>query len=211
MANSKGTNLSSPSRFYTNRVLKLTLTELSGRTFMTLAELQNKISKTVERQEHPDLKVLRSARAKSAATETRDSSDDHHGPSAGISKTLINFWLDAVLMLAFVVLSIVSVITQFVFPPGVNAKGWMLWGMNLNQWNGLQFATLAVLGFGIVVHVMLHWTWVCSVVAKKLIKGKKIPDGGLQTVYGVGLLIGLLLTAAVIVGIAMMTIKMPPH
>ena len=42
-------------------------------------------------------------------------------------------------------------------------------------------------------------------------KGKEIPDGGLQTVYGVGLLIGLLLTGAVIVGIAMMTIKMPPQ
>lgn len=211
MAKSKGTDSCFDPRFYTNRVLKLTLTELSGRTFMTLAELQQKVSKTVELQEHPDLKTLRSARAKSTAAETHDSSNDHHGPGSGISKVLINFWLDAALMLAFVALSIVSVITQFVFPPGVNAKGWMLWGMNLNQWNGLQFATLAVLGFGIVVHVMLHWTWVCSVVAKKLMKGKEIPDGGLQTVYGVGLLIGLLLTGAVIVGIAMMTIKMPPQ
>jgi hypothetical protein len=211
MVNSKGTDAYFPPRFYTNRLSKLTLTELSGRTFMTLAELQQKVSKPVERQEHPDLKALRAVSRKSPASESRDSSDDHDGSRSGVSKTLINFWLDAVLMLAFAALSIVSVITQFVFPPGVNAKGWMLWGMNLNQWNGLQFATLAVLGFGIVVHVMLHWTWVCSVVAKKLMKVKEIPDGGLQTVYGVGLLIGLLLTGAVIVGIAMMTIKMPPQ
>lgn len=178
---------------------------------MTLAELQQKVSKTVNRQEHSDLPSLRSVSSRSHAAEHRYSPDENDSVRSGIPKTLINFWLDAVLMLAFVALSIVSVITQFVFPPGVNAKGWMLWGMNLNQWNGLQFATLAVLGFGIVVHVMLHWTWVCSVVAKKLMKEKEIPDAGLQTVYGVGLLIGLLLTGAVIVGIAMMTIKMPPQ
>jgi hypothetical protein len=126
-----------------------------------------------------------------------------------LSTTLVNFWLDAALMVLFVSLCIVSVINQFVFPPGVDAKGWLLWGMGLNQWTSLQFGTLAILGFGIVIHVMLHWAWVCSVVAKKLFRAKQIPDTGLQTVYGVGLLIGLLLTGAVIVGIAMMTIQMP--
>lgn len=34
-----------------------------------------------------------------------------------LSKTLVNFWLDVALMLAFTGLSLVSVIVQFVFPP----------------------------------------------------------------------------------------------
>jgi hypothetical protein len=38
-----------------------------------------------------------------------------------------------------------------------------------------------------------------------------LPDDGIRTVYGVGLLIVLLLTGAAIVGIAMMTIQMPPQ
>ncbi len=128
-----------------------------------------------------------------------------------LSRTLINFWLDVILMLAFVALSLVSVIVQFVFPPGVAAKGWLLWSMNYSQWCGLQFALLSGLGFGIVVHVMLHWTWVCGVITKKLLHLKELPDDGIRTVYGVGLLIVLLLTGAAVVGVAMMTIQMPPQ
>jgi hypothetical protein len=131
--------------------------------------------------------------------------------SSRISRTLINFWLDTILMLTFVVLSITAVIVQFVFPPGVAARGWLLWRMNYSQWCGLQFTMLCVLGFGVVVHVMLHWTWVCGVVVRKLLHRKELPDDGIQTVYGVGLLIALLLTAATVIGFAMLTIQMPPQ
>ena len=127
------------------------------------------------------------------------------------SRTLINFWLDTVLMLTFDTLAIVAVIVQFVFPPGVAAKGWLLWGMNYGQWCSLQFAILCVLGFGVIVHVMLHWTWVCGVVVRKLLHRKQLPDDGIRTVYGVGLLITLLLAAATVVGVAMLTIQMPPQ
>ncbi len=128
-----------------------------------------------------------------------------------VSRTLVNFWLDAALMLMFVGYAIISAIVQFVFPPGVAAKGWLLWGMNYGQWCGLQFGVLSTLGFAILVHVMLHWTWVCSVISKKLLRLKELPDDGIRTVYGVGLLIILLVTSATIVGIAIMTIQMPPQ
>ena len=126
-----------------------------------------------------------------------------------ISRTVINFWLDTILMLTFVTLSITAVIVQFVFPPGVAAKGWLLWGLNYGQWCSLQFGMLCVLGFGVVVHVMLHWAWVCGVVVRKLLHRKELPDDGIQTVYGVGLLITLLLTAATVIGFAMLSIQMP--
>jgi hypothetical protein len=131
--------------------------------------------------------------------------------SSRLSPAVINFWLDTLLMLAFVALFITAVIVQFVFPPGVTAKGWLLWGMDFGQWCSIQFAILAVLGFGVVVHVMLHWQWVCGVVVRKLLHRKELPDDGIRTIYGVGLLITLLLTGAAIVGIAMLTIQMPPQ
>ena len=128
-----------------------------------------------------------------------------------ISRTVINFWLDAILMLTFVALSITAVIIQFVFPPGIAARDWVLWGMNYGQWCSIQFAILCVLGFGVVVHVMLHWSWVCGVVVRKLLKRRELPDDGIRTIYGAGLLIALLLAGATIVGIAMLTIQMPPQ
>lgn len=129
----------------------------------------------------------------------------------GLSRALVNFVLDAALMLLFAALCIVAVIVQFVFPPGVSAKGWHLWGLTFSQWSSLQFGLLSVLGLCIVVHVMLHWTWVCAVLARQILGQKDVPDNGLRTVYGVALLIGLLLTGAFFVGLAMISIQMPPQ
>ena len=122
--------------------------------------------------------------------------------------TLLNFWLDASLMLVFVSLAIVSVIVQFVFPPGIAARGWRLWTLSYGQWCSLQFALLAVLGLGVLVHVMLHWKWVCGVIARRLL-GKPVADDGIRTLYGVGLLIVLLNVAAAVVGVALLTIQSP--
>lgn len=142
--------------------------------------------------------------------------DDHeHSPVPAsrapgrISRTLVNFWLDGFLGLMFVVLSIVAVIVQFVFPPGVAARGASLWGMSYGQWCSLQFMLIAVLGLGILLHVMLHWTWVCSVLSKRVLNLPDVPDDGIRTVYGVGLLIALLLTGAICVGLAQWSIVLP--
>lgn len=140
---------------------------------------------------------------------------EHHAPapsrsSGRISRTLVNFWLDALLGAVFVALSITAVIVQFVFPPGIAAKGASLWGGSYGQWCSLQFGLIAVLGLGVLVHVMLHWTWVCSVLSKRVLGQAELPDDGIRTVYGVGFLIGLLLIGAVSVGVAQWMIEIPP-
>ena len=142
--------------------------------------------------------------------------DDHEHTTAPavqaagrISRTLVNFWLDVLLGVMFVALSITAVIVQFVFPPGVAARGAALWGMNYGQWCGLQFAVLAIFGLGVLLHVMLHWTWICSVVTKRVLGNSELPDDGIRTIYGVGLLICLLLIGAVCVGLAQWSIVLP--
>jgi hypothetical protein len=129
--------------------------------------------------------------------------------SRRVSMTLINFWLDTALMIVFVTLGIVAVIVQFVFPPGIAARGWLLWGMTYSRWCSLQFSLICVLALGILVHVMLHWTWICGVVFRRLARQNSLPDDGIRTVIGVGLLIGILLVSSACVGVAMMTIHQP--
>lgn len=124
-------------------------------------------------------------------------------------KTIINFWLDAALLVVFVSLGIVAVIVQFVFPPGTAASGWTLWGLSYGQWASLQFVILCVLALGVLVHVMLHWSWICGVIARRLLGRSKLPDSGTQTLYGVGLLIVLLNLAGVIVALAILGIESP--
>ncbi len=128
-----------------------------------------------------------------------------------MSRTVVNFLLDTVLLVAFVLLVWCSVVVRFVFPPGPSATGWKLWGYDFDQWAGLQFSLVGALFVGIVVHVMLHWSWVCGVFASRLSSDRKgRVDEGLQTIYGVGLLIAVLATIGIGVGAAVLSVR-PPH
>ena len=122
----------------------------------------------------------------------------------------INLALDILLLVVFIALGTVAVIVRFVFPPGPAAKGWTLWGFDYDAWSGVQFALLAGLAVGILVHVMFHWSWVCNVLASRFLRTRSgRVDDGLQTIYGVGLLIVLLNVIGITVAAAMLTIKGP--
>jgi Domain of unknown function (DUF4405) len=127
-----------------------------------------------------------------------------------LSRTSINFLLDATLLAAFSVLVFSAVIVRFIFPPGPDAKGWYLWGLSYDQWATVEFAMVAVLALGILLHVMLHWSWVCGVVATRLARGKKAKlDEGSQTIYGVGLLIAIFNLLGLVIAVAALTVRPP--
>ena len=127
-----------------------------------------------------------------------------------MSRTVLNFALDTGLLAIFVLLAWSSVVLRFVFPPGPAATGWRLWNLTYNDWASLQFALVAALALGILVHVMLHWTWVCGVVAKRCARSKgSKPDEGTQTLYGVGLLIVLVNILGMAIAAAALSIERP--
>ncbi len=109
-----------------------------------------------------------------------------------LSWTIINFWLDAMLLVNFVVLQWISAILQFVFPAGVDASGWKLWGADVVDWQNYQFVTLCVLSVGILVHVSLHWSWICGVINQKLFQRTIIKTNGIDTLIGVGVVAAIL-------------------
>jgi hypothetical protein len=127
-----------------------------------------------------------------------------------LSMSVINFWLDATLLGVLVLLGWVSATLQVVFPAPTLAAGWTLWGLNYDQWRDVQFGILCVFGFGILVHVMLHWNWVCSVIATQVIRSKERPDEGTQTIYGVVTLIVLLHILGAGVILALFFVHRPP-
>jgi hypothetical protein len=127
-----------------------------------------------------------------------------------ISMSVINFWLDAVLLAVFVSLGGISAVLRLVFPPPTTADGWKLWGWGYDQWSDLQFGCLCVLGLLVVLHVMLHWNWVCSVVMAQILRSRDRIDDSMQTIYGVGLLISLLLLLLAGVIAAMSGVRKPP-
>jgi len=123
---------------------------------------------------------------------------------------VVNFWLDVGLLAVLVVLGWISATLQVVFPAPTTAAGWSLWGLTYDQWRDLQFAVLCVFALGILVHVMLHWNWVCSVIATKVLRSKQRPDEGMQTIYGVATLIALLHIIGFGVILALLFVHRPP-
>jgi hypothetical protein len=131
-----------------------------------------------------------------------------------ITKTGINFCLDAFLLTVFLTLCWSSVVVRYVFPPAMSAEGWTLWGLDYLAWTDIQFGCLCLMAATVLLHVMLHWTWVCGVVANWRRKRQGEPpgakqDSGTRTLWGVGLLIVILNVLGLAIAAAALSIRGP--
>ena len=128
----------------------------------------------------------------------------------GFSRALLNFWLDAGLLVAVSVVAWVTVMLHVVFPPPTIADGWKLWGMTYNQWRDIQSAGLGLGGLLALEHLVLHWNWVCNIIATKVFRSKTRPDEAAQAVYGVGTFITIIVLVMSGVTIALFSVQAPP-
>jgi hypothetical protein len=117
------------------------------------------------------------------------------------------------MLVVFVTLLWTATIVRFVFPPAMAARDWTLWSWDIDQWIGLHYATLCLFTMLVVLHLMLHWTWVCGVVTARFMKradGKKpMADNGTRTLWGVGLLIVLLNVMGAAIAAAVLMVQQP--
>lgn len=87
-----------------------------------------------------------------------------------MSRTLLNFWLDTTLLALFLAWFWLGFVVRFVFPPGTLAEGWLLWGLTFDQWFEFEFWAACLFALAVLLHIMLHWTWVCGVITSRLIR-----------------------------------------
>lgn len=102
--------------------------------------------------------------------------------------TIINFWLDFLLLMLFVVQGWMFGVLHVVFPRGAGPE-WTVWGASSVIWSDWLFKLFCVFATGITLHVMLHWNWICGVISTRLLKRKVSRDNGVQTLLGVGVLV----------------------
>lgn len=130
-----------------------------------------------------------------------------------ISRTVVNFLLDATLLVVLLILAWVTALLRFIFPRPTVSAGWSLWGLGYDDWSQFQFVVVCVFLLGVLVHLMLHWTWICSVVSTRWPRptGRKAPrtDDGIQTLYGVGTLIAIVNIVGLLLAAAALTIVAP--
>ncbi|NOZ41200.1 MAG: DUF4405 domain-containing protein [Planctomycetes bacterium] len=128
------------------------------------------------------------------------------------NKTKINFWVDVLLLVVFLLLCWASVVTRYVFPVATLSEGWTLWGLDYLAWTDIQFAILCAMLATVLLHVMLHWTWVCGVIEswnrKRRGNGSaEKADTGNRTLWGVGFLIVLLNVLGLGIAVAALSVQ----
>jgi hypothetical protein len=129
-----------------------------------------------------------------------------------VSRTVVNFFTDVLLLLLFLMFCTLSVVLEFVFPVGTQAEGWTLWNLTFGEWSRVRFILLAAFAAVILLHVMLHWSWVCGVVESRLGRKKKggaAHDDPSRTLWGVGLLIVVVNVIGFVVAAASLAIQSP--
>lgn len=123
-------------------------------------------------------------------------------------RNALNFTIDALFFLAMLAMAWTGVIMRFILPPGSGGRGGgmhgTLWGWSRHDWGDLHF-WLAVTGVALLlVHVLLHWSWVYAMGRRALVRsdaGSGAPARRASAVWGAAL---LTLSLASLVGLGML-------
>lgn len=82
-------------------------------------------------------------------------------------KTTVNIIVDVAILVLMLTLACTGLVVRYTLPPGSGGhgggRGLVLWGMDRHEWGGVHFWLAVALLALLVLHVALHWGWVCGV------------------------------------------------
>jgi len=129
-----------------------------------------------------------------------------------LTRSAVNFLVDFSLLVTLCTVLWLTAVVQFVFPAGAESAGWTLWGGSYARWQYYHLVATSVFALDVLLHLILHWTWVCGFFTSRLSKrlGRRITwDEGIKTLYGVGSLIGVLMILGTLLLAAELQIRAP--
>lgn len=108
-------------------------------------------------------------------------------------RQILNFVIDTAALLVVLAMVATGFLLKWVLPPGSRGgQGLQLWGLTRHEWGDVHFWLAVALLLLALVHVALHWAWVCALVGRWV--GGSSPSGSAVTrsrqwLYGIGFLI----------------------
>lgn len=108
-----------------------------------------------------------------------------------MKRNTLNFWIDLISFLVMFGLIWTGLLIHYVLPPGTGGRhggqGLSLWGLGRHDYGDIHFyLALTLIGL-MVIHVWLHWSWICEVMNKLL--GMKSTSSARRATYGIVLLV----------------------
>jgi hypothetical protein len=89
-----------------------------------------------------------------------------------MKRTTVNFIIDFVAFLDLLALACTGFIMRFILPPGSAGHGQgfrggrpateakYLLSMDRHQWGGIHFYLAVIFAVLVLIHIILHWTWI---------------------------------------------------
>jgi hypothetical protein len=106
-----------------------------------------------------------------------------------------NFLIDILTFLVFFAKVWTGLLIHYVLPPGGGrGHALTLWGMNRHDYGKIHFYLALAMVALIIVHLWLHWSWICSVLSNLL--GAPQPKRIRRFLYGMVLLLVICIVTA---------------
>lgn len=97
-----------------------------------------------------------------------------------MKRSSLNFIVDLVSFVGLLGLAFTGFIMKYILPPGTGGCGWLLyggrgrgqikdlWSMTRHEWGSIHFYLALVFIILMVVHIILHWSWIKNYVKSLL-------------------------------------------
>ena len=89
-------------------------------------------------------------------------------------RSTINYLVDLLLLLAMLGMLWTGVVIRFVLPAGSGRHALLLWGKGRHEWGDVHYQLVFVTIGLVVLHVGLHWDWVCDVTGRLFVRGERV-------------------------------------
>jgi hypothetical protein len=105
-------------------------------------------------------------------------------------KSRLNYAVDFLTLLLILAMIGTGIVIRYVLPPGSGGHGGgerlLLWGLDRHEWGGLHFWLAVALSAVMLLHVALHWKWICGITRRWI---GRVRGGGVRAsrraAYGV--------------------------
>ncbi len=93
-----------------------------------------------------------------------------------MNRTSLNFIIDVVAFVGFVVLTTTGVLMRYILPPGSGHYS-TIWSLDRHEWGGIHFWISVLFFLILALHLVLHWRWIVSVVTGRPREGSGFRAG----------------------------------
>lgn len=96
-----------------------------------------------------------------------------------MKRTKLNFIIDVVAFVGFIVLTTTGVLMRYVLPPG-SGRYSTIWSLDRHEWGDIHFWISFVFFLILALHLVFHWRWIVNV-----LKGRPRDESGFKVGLGI--------------------------